>query len=93
MGMAEIKIEHNPNEGKLRELGVQNWPIWEKEESEFPWYYDEPETCYILEGEVIVTPEGGEPVRIQNPEQECRVAIGGRAPGELPIEPAHNLRR
>ncbi len=63
--MAEIKIEHDPDEEKLRELGVQNWPIWEKEESEFPWYYDEPETCYILEGEVIVTPEGGEPVRIQ----------------------------
>lgn len=40
---------------ELDKLGVFNWPIWEKEESEFDWYYDETESCYILEGEVEVT--------------------------------------
>lgn len=35
-----------------------------KEVSVFPWIYDEREMCYLLEGEVIVTPEGGAPVRI-----------------------------
>ncbi len=29
-------------------------PTWEKEPSEFPWYYDEKETCLILEGDVVV---------------------------------------
>lgn len=36
------------------------WPIWTKEASEFPWEYDEKETCLILEGEVTVTNEAGE---------------------------------
>ena len=35
----------------------------EKEVSEFPWHYDEMETCYLLEGDVTVTPDGGQPVR------------------------------
>ena len=26
---------------------AKEWPIWEKEESEFPWEYDEKETCLI----------------------------------------------
>ena len=82
--MAEIRIERNPSEEKLKELGVFNWPIWEKEESEFPWHYDEPETCYFLEGEVIVTPESGEPVRVQNPqESEEALPVSRCCPGEL----------
>ncbi|MEC4982994.1 MAG: cupin domain-containing protein [Oscillatoria sp. PMC 1068.18] len=60
----EIKIERQPSPERLKELGVKNWSIWTKEVSEFPWTYDEQETCYFLEGEVIVTPEGGEPVQM-----------------------------
>jgi uncharacterized cupin superfamily protein len=59
-----IALESGPSEGKLAELGVRDWPIWTCEVSEFPWSYDERETCYLLEGEVVVTPEGGEPVAI-----------------------------
>ncbi len=62
--MKEINVERNPNEQKLKELGVRNWSIWSKEVSEFPWEYDSEEICYILEGEVIVTPDGGKPVHI-----------------------------
>ena len=62
--MAEIRIEHNPPEKRLDELGVRNWPVWTKEISEFPWSYDEPETCYFLEGDVVVTPDEGEPVTV-----------------------------
>ncbi len=58
-----IHVE-KPTEEKLRSLNVEDWPVWKKEESEFPWEYDEKETCYILEGDVIVTPEKGEPVRL-----------------------------
>jgi len=59
--MSEIRVE-KPDAVKLEALGVERWGIWEKEASSFPWHYDEKETCYILEGEVTVTPEGGEPV-------------------------------
>jgi len=62
--MSEIKIEHNPGEERLKQLGVKSWPIWTKEISEFPWEYDEPETCYFLEGEVVVTPDSGKSVRL-----------------------------
>lgn len=62
--MSEIKIEHNPSEEKLKSMGIRKWPVWTKEVSEFPWTYDEQETCYFLEGDVVVTPEGGKPVEI-----------------------------
>jgi len=39
---------------------AQSWPIWTKEVSEFPWEYDQPETCLILEGDVTVTNAAGE---------------------------------
>lgn len=59
-----IKVVQNPSTEQLKTLGVFNWSIWTKEVSEFPWTYDESETCYFLEGDVVVTPEGGEPVRV-----------------------------
>ena len=64
--MSDIRIEKKPDEGKLQEIGVKSWPIWEKEVSSFPWTYDSSETCLILEGEVIVTPTNGEPVKIES---------------------------
>jgi len=63
--MTKITIEHNPSPAKLEVMGVEEWPIWTKEVSEFPWTYDSSETCYILEGEVTVIPDGGEPVKIK----------------------------
>jgi len=62
--MEIIQVEHHPNEKKLKKLNLFNWPIWTKEISEFPWSYDTSETCYFLEGEVVVTPDGGEPVEM-----------------------------
>jgi hypothetical protein len=50
--MNKIKVERHPSEARLQELGVAGWPLWTKEASEFPWTYDEPETCYFLEGMV-----------------------------------------
>ncbi len=60
--MSEIKVDKNPDQNQLDKLGVKSWPIWEKEESEFPWSYSDKETCYLLEGQVEVTPEGAAPV-------------------------------
>ncbi|TVR01115.1 MAG: DUF861 domain-containing protein [Desulfovibrionales bacterium] len=61
----DIQVIPNPDEAELARLGVRSWPIWSKEASEFPWSYDEREQCFLLEGEVDVTPDGGNPVRIQ----------------------------
>ncbi|MEH2058074.1 MAG: cupin domain-containing protein [Nostoc sp.] len=60
----EIKIEHQPTEERLNELGVCKWEIWKKQVSKFPWTYDSQETCYFLEGDVVVTPDGGQPVQM-----------------------------
>jgi len=62
--MAEIIISSEPDEEQLSALGVTNWPIWTKEISTFSWTYDEAETCFILEGDIVVTPDGGEPVKM-----------------------------
>ena len=63
--MQEILWERNPAPEKLEQLDVYDWPIWEKEASDFPWTYDSSETCYLLKGRITVTPEGGEPVSLQ----------------------------
>ena len=60
--MDKVYVE-KPTEEKLKELGVFDWPIWEKEVSEFDWYYDSPETFYVLEGEVEVELEDGSKIR------------------------------
>lgn len=60
----QIQIEHQPSEAKLKTIGIFSWPIWTKEVSEFPWSYEMSETCYFLEGDVVVTPENGVPVEM-----------------------------
>lgn len=59
----QISVE-KPATEKLEQMGVAAWPIWEKEASTFSWHYGEKETCYILEGKVVVEPKGGEAVEI-----------------------------
>lgn len=61
--MAQIKVEANVPRERLEHLQVFTWPIWTKEESTFPWTYDDTETCYLVAGDVEVTPEGGAPVK------------------------------
>jgi uncharacterized cupin superfamily protein len=54
----KIKVEKLTEE-QIKEKGIKSWPVWEKEESRFDWYYDFTEECYILEGKVVVeTSEG-----------------------------------
>jgi uncharacterized cupin superfamily protein len=63
--MPTITIEHHVAPAKLETMGVDIWPIWEKEVSTFPWHYDQDEICYLLEGRAVVTPASGAPVIIQ----------------------------
>lgn len=61
MPMSEIRVE-KPTAEMLEELRVSDWPVWEKEVSRFPWFYDAEETCYLLAGRVTVTPSGSDDV-------------------------------
>lgn len=61
--MSSIRIESNPAATRLEELGVSRWPTWRKEVSTFDWHFHEEEIAYILEGECVITPHDGAPVR------------------------------
>jgi len=61
--MSKIIVEHNPPASTLESLGVAKWPTWTKEVSVFPWTFHEQEIAYILEGECVITPDGGSPVK------------------------------
>jgi len=48
-------IVRKPTKQEIEE--AKKWPIWEKSPSEFPYEYDENETCLILEGKAEVKSE------------------------------------
>ena len=60
----QIEVTKNPSAEMIAKLGCRSWSTWGKEPAVFPWHYDEKETCLIIEGNVTVTPSGGEPVAI-----------------------------
>ena len=59
----EIKVR-KLTQSELDNMAVDKWPVWEKEESSFDWYYDEKETCFFLEGRVDIELSGGEIVSL-----------------------------
>jgi len=59
----EVEVS-KPTQEVLAQLGVQSWPIWEKEKSSFEWFYDEKETCFFLEGKVKIELPDGKTVHI-----------------------------
>lgn len=46
-------IVRKPTEEEIKE--AESWGDWAKEPSEFPWSYDQQETCYVLSGKATVT--------------------------------------
>lgn len=60
-----IQIDHNPSPARLRGLQIDTWPTWRAGVPIFTWTYGEAETCYILGGEAVVTPEGDTPVTLK----------------------------
>jgi uncharacterized protein len=60
-----ITVTSNPDPAQPQSLGVLSWPTRGCEVSAFPWTHDEQKTCLLLEGDVTVTPDGGEPVRFR----------------------------
>ena len=64
--LQEIEVITDPGKDFLEKKGVFQWGTWGCGVSKFPWTYSEAESCYLLQGKVIVTPNGGgQPVRIQ----------------------------
>ncbi|MEI7917056.1 MAG: cupin domain-containing protein [Methylophilaceae bacterium] len=61
--MQTILVEKNIGQTKRDQLNVAQWPTWKKEVSVFPWEFPEQEVAYIVEGECVITPEGGKPVK------------------------------
>ena len=58
-----ISVTSSCSENTVHEVGIKSWPIWTCDARSFDWTYDDKETCLLLEGEVTVTPDGGEPVK------------------------------
>jgi uncharacterized protein len=45
---------------------TENWGIWKKEVSEFSWFYEDPETCYIIRGEAIVSENSSKSIKFKD---------------------------
>lgn len=57
----KVKVE-KINEEELKKKNVFSWPIWQKEVSDFEWYYDSTEQFYVLEGRVEVDTDEGQKI-------------------------------
>ena len=65
MAMPKIIVEKNLSDARKAELGITSWNIWDCEVREFRLdFQGESEHSYILEGEIVVTPDGGESVTV-----------------------------
>ena len=50
-----MKIFIKRNAEKLVEkLGIDKWPVWESPVNKFDWTYSDYETCYFIEGRVVI---------------------------------------
>ncbi|KAG7351844.1 DUF861 domain containing protein [Nitzschia inconspicua] len=55
----EIEVISKPDKEFLDKKGVFSWGTWGCGVSKFPWTYDSSESCYLLKGQVTVTPTDG----------------------------------
>ncbi|MFH0823210.1 MAG: 16S rRNA (adenine(1518)-N(6)/adenine(1519)-N(6))-dimethyltransferase RsmA [Pseudomonadota bacterium] len=56
--------KERPDQGQLKDLGIDDWGRWECEPSTFPWQYADDETAYVFEGRVTVKTDAGDSVDI-----------------------------
>lgn len=55
----EIEVVSQPDKEFLEKKGVFSWGTWGCGVSKFPWTYDQNESCFLLNGQVTVTPSDG----------------------------------
>ncbi len=53
-----MKIKVKPM--KQKDLDLNGWGVWTSPVQKFDWEYTDTETCYILEGKVIVHTDDGD---------------------------------
>lgn len=56
--MNELEIT-KLDDAEIAERGIRSWPVWAKEVSRFPYYYQQEEQCLFLEGEVVIETSSG----------------------------------
>ena len=59
-----LSITSQCSQKTIEDLEIKSWPIWTCEPSTFLWTYSEKETFLILEGDITITPDSGESVRL-----------------------------
>ncbi|MFC2087714.1 cupin domain-containing protein [Bacteroidota bacterium] len=52
-----------PTQSEINQTSL--WGDWSKEPSKFDWYYDDTETCYILEGSATVSDKQGNKIQFK----------------------------
>ncbi len=52
-------IKKKPTDNDLKNLNVFSWPQWTSDIKRFNWEYSDTETCYFLEGKVVVETDEG----------------------------------
>lgn len=57
--MDRIQITR-PSQEELARLGIDSWPSWECEPSDFDWQYPDRETAYVFKGRAAVIAEDGQ---------------------------------
>jgi uncharacterized cupin superfamily protein len=51
-------LVRTPSPAEMQSMGITTWPVWTCGVSTFDWHYTDPETCYVLEGQVTVEAGG-----------------------------------
>jgi hypothetical protein len=51
-------LVRTPSPAEVQSMGIPAWPVWTCGVSTFDWHYDEPETCFLLKGQVTVEAGG-----------------------------------
>lgn len=59
---------------------AKRWPTWGCGAEKFPWSYTDSETCYVLEGRVIVTPDGAPGAGARGLAAPAKQRCSGRGP-------------
>ncbi len=59
-----VLVEHDPSPLKLEVLGVEAWPVSECAVGTHVRAYAHTQTCYLLAGRAVITPQQGEPVHV-----------------------------
>lgn len=49
-----IQVIKKLSKHEIEKRGIENWLVWEKDISDFDWYYESEEMCYVLKGKARI---------------------------------------